>query len=171
MVPAGCRSPGRCCGNHSHQPDGISVGEHQKDGSGSVLPGPARPQKQLQHCTRRGRVRKREICRKILQSQVMRRRRCGQIRWKFSFVLSCERIFFIHSSYCYLLIAHQAHRKWIYMDMIKADQKDLHLILLQKTWAPCLYYTVTLIPSVVFSDVAMLCSYDEITLHLFVTIS
>lgn len=43
LVPAGCRSPGRCCGNHSHQPDGISVGEHEKDGSGSVLPGPARP--------------------------------------------------------------------------------------------------------------------------------
>ena len=42
LVPAGCRSPGRCCGNHSHQPDGISVGEHEKDGSGSVLPGPAR---------------------------------------------------------------------------------------------------------------------------------
>lgn len=87
LVPAGCRSPGRCCGNHSHQPDGISVGEHQKDGSGSVLPGPARPQKQLQHCTtRRGRGRKRDICRKILQSQVMRRRRCGQIRWKCSLI-------------------------------------------------------------------------------------
>lgn len=43
LVPAGCRSPGRCCGNHSRQPDGISVGEQEKDGSGSVLPGPARP--------------------------------------------------------------------------------------------------------------------------------
>lgn len=43
LVPAGCRSPGRCCGNHSHQPDGISVGEREKDGSGSALPGPAWP--------------------------------------------------------------------------------------------------------------------------------
>lgn len=43
LVPAGCRSPGRCCGNHSHQPDGISTGEREKDGSGSVLPGPAWP--------------------------------------------------------------------------------------------------------------------------------
>lgn len=61
LVPAGCRSPGRCCGNHSHQPDGISVGEHQKDGSGSVLPGPARPQKQLQYSTRRERARDRNL--------------------------------------------------------------------------------------------------------------
>lgn len=34
LVPAG-----RCCGNHSHQPDGMCVGERGKDGSGSVLPG------------------------------------------------------------------------------------------------------------------------------------
>lgn len=45
MVPAGCRSPGHCFGNHSRQPDGISVGEREKDGSGSLLPGPARAQK------------------------------------------------------------------------------------------------------------------------------
>lgn len=43
LVPAGCRSPGHCFGNHSRQPDGVSVGEREKDGSGSVLPGPARP--------------------------------------------------------------------------------------------------------------------------------
>lgn len=43
MVPAGCRSPGRRSANHSHQPDGVSVGERGKDGSGSVLPGPAGP--------------------------------------------------------------------------------------------------------------------------------
>lgn len=47
LVPAGCRSPGRCRGNHSHQPDGISVGEHEKDGSRSVLPGPAKPRNEL----------------------------------------------------------------------------------------------------------------------------
>lgn len=43
LVPAGCRSPGRRSANHSHQPDGVSVGERGKDGSGSVLPGPAGP--------------------------------------------------------------------------------------------------------------------------------
>lgn len=43
LVPAGCRSPGRRSANHSHQPDGVSVGERGKDRSGSVLPGPAGP--------------------------------------------------------------------------------------------------------------------------------
>ena len=43
LVPAGCRSHGHCRGNHSHQPDGVSVGDHGKDGSGVVLPGPAGP--------------------------------------------------------------------------------------------------------------------------------
>lgn len=73
LVPAGCRSPGRCCGNHSHQPDGISVGEHEKDGSGSVLPGPARPKKQLRANTVPGeRERESRACRKTLQSSVIR---------------------------------------------------------------------------------------------------
>lgn len=75
LVPAGCRSPGRCCGNHSHQPDGISVGEHEKDGSGSVLPGPARPKKQLRANTVPGeRERESRACRKTLQSSVIRTR-------------------------------------------------------------------------------------------------
>lgn len=54
LVPAGCRSPGRCFGNHSRQPDGISVGEREKDGSGSLLPGEKAPGPEGGVCGRPG---------------------------------------------------------------------------------------------------------------------
>lgn len=78
LVPAGCRSPGRCCGNHSHQPDGISVGEHEKDGSGSVLPGPARLR------SNSGPVWYLRSKRVFLDGLAMRSR--GETRWKCSLI-------------------------------------------------------------------------------------
>lgn len=120
LVPAGCRSPGRCCGNHSHQPDGISVGEHEKDGSGSVLPGPARPKNNS------GPIRYLErehwACRTTLQSQVMRMR--GQTRWKCSFsavVVSCYPI-----SWNLLIILNLSHINCPFKHSEKTDLRGHH---------------------------------------------
>lgn len=160
MVPAGCRSPGRCCGNHSHQPDGISVGEHEKDGSGSVLPGPARLR------SNSGPVWYLRSKRVFLDGLAMRSR--GETRWKCSLITVTVCLVITHNVTfnCPLRSRRKGYRQSRLKRPIRFSFSKLGL---------CAFTTSHCNPSVelffFFSNVATLCSYGEIILCLFVTVS
>lgn len=147
MIPAGCRSPGRCFGNHSHQPDGISVGEHEKDGSGSVLPGPARPQKQLRANS--------ESIRGLQEDAA----EPGDEN-VFCLVPPLESSIIIYCSHIPIAAPSRICR-----DIIKATRLLFESLANLGSVPPLRYFH----PSVVFSNVAMLRSYGEIMRRLFFT--
>lgn len=154
LVPAGCRSPGRCCGNHSHQPDGISVGEHEKDGSGSVLPGPARPKKQLRANTVPGeRERERESGLQEDFAELGDKKRV--FRWKYSRgCVSCitHTLAFNHTHTC-------KKKRGFARISSKQTEKTFYLILTLENLGSMPWLPVTFIPSVVFLAMAQCCAH------------